>query len=105
MKFEQECFQIILHSGNARSIAYEALGKVKQGQMEEAKKKFAEAKDELTQAGCQHAQLLQRFVTDESLQVEMLLVHAEDHMSSSNVIVEMVQELMEVYERLERLEN
>ena len=105
MIFEQECFQIILHGGNARSIAYEALGKLKQGQMEAAKEKIAEAKEELTLAGCQHAQLLQSFVTDETLKVEMLLVHAEDHMSSSSVIVEMTQELMEVYERLERLEN
>ena len=30
----------------------------------------------------------------------MLLVHAEDHMASSKVIVEMAQELLDIYERL-----
>ena len=100
MKFEQECFQIILHGGNARCTAYEALKEAKQGNREAAASKIAEAKEEMNLAGCEHAKLLQSFVSDETLTVEMLLVHAEDHMASSKVIVEMAQELLDIYERL-----
>ena len=100
MKFEQECFQIILHGGNARCIAYDALKEAKQGNREAAAAKMAEAREEMTLAGCDHAKLLQSFVSDEALTVEMLLVHAEDHMASSKVIVEMAQELLDIYERL-----
>ncbi len=100
MQFEQECFQIILHGGNGRSIAFEAIRYAKQNNLAQAKESLAQARIEIQEASKVHAKLLQRFVTDETCKVEMLLVHAEDHMSSSQVILEMATELIDIYERM-----
>lgn len=101
MNFEQECFQMILHGGNGRSLAFEAIQAARQGEHAAAKNKIQEAKAELLIASRQHAAVLQRFVTDQQLQVSMLLVHAEDHISSSQVMIELVQEMIMIYERMD----
>ena len=43
---EQYSFQLILHSGNARSTAYEALQLVKSNAFKEGEKKLSIAKEE-----------------------------------------------------------
>ncbi len=101
MEFEQVCLQIILHSGNGRSLAFEALREQEQGLSTSAKQKIQEAKEELILAGRQHAQLLQQYAKEEALQPTMFVVHAEDHMASSQVVVELVQEMIKLYERME----
>ena len=47
MDNEQKSFQLILHSGNARSLAHEALQLIKEEKKEEANNKMKEAKKEL----------------------------------------------------------
>ena len=44
---EQYSFQLILHSGNARSTAYEALQLVKSNAFKEGEKKLSIAKEEM----------------------------------------------------------
>lgn len=97
-KFELESFQIILHSGNARSSAYEALRDVKGGDMEKGKAGIKEARTEIVIAQKEHAKLLQKF-TEEEVIVDLLLMHAEDHVSSSQIAVDLIGEMIEMYER------
>lgn len=73
---EQYSFQLILHSGNARSTAYEALQLVKSNAFKEGE-----------------------------LDMNLLLIHAEDHIASSSIAVEMSGELIELYERMENYER
>lgn len=47
---EQYSFQLILHSGNARSTAYEALQLVKSNAFKEGEKKLSIAKEEMVEA-------------------------------------------------------
>lgn len=92
-------FQLILHSGNARSSAYEALHEVKTDCLRTGKVKIKEAKEELLIAQKQHAQLLRKAASEENLQVDLLLVHAEGHISSTQVAVELIDEMIQMYER------
>ena len=99
---EQYSFQLILHSGNARSTAYEALGKVKAKAFEEGCSMLEEAKKELIEAQKQHAQLLRMMANDEQeIDINLLLIHAEDHIASSAVAVEMTGEIIDLYKKLE----
>ncbi len=95
-------FQLILFSGNARSLAYEALTMMKEKQEIEAKEKLAKAKEELLQAQRVHAQMLRDMAVGEMESVDLLTVHAEDHVTSSDCLVAMVTEIIEIYERMER---
>jgi PTS system cellobiose-specific IIA component len=97
---EQGSFQLILHSGNARSLAYEALGCIKSGRREEGLSIYEEAKKELTEAQRRHSEILFNAVNEENENVPLLLIHAEDHISSSQVVVELVKEIMDLYGKI-----
>ncbi|ERI89730.1 PTS system, Lactose/Cellobiose specific IIA subunit [Clostridiales bacterium oral taxon 876 str. F0540] len=97
---EQSAFKLILHSGNARSLAYEGLGLIKSGKKEEGLALYNEAKKELLEAQKKHSEFLHRAVTEQQENVPLLLIHAEDHISSSQVVVELVKEIMDLYGRL-----
>lgn len=96
---EQESFQLILHSGNARSLANEALGIVKEGNIQEANEKLDEAKKELLLAQKTHAQMLRELACEDNLVVDLLLIHAEDHVCGSQGMLDLAREVVEIYER------
>ena len=96
---EQYSFQLILHSGNARSTAYEALQLVKSNAFKEGEKKLSIAKEEMVEAQKLHAKLLRIMANQEGE------IHAEDHIASSSIAVEMSGELIELYERMENYER
>ena len=64
----------------------------------EAKEIIAEAKSEIILAQREHAQLLRRFAEGE-VSVNLLLIHAEDHVSSTQIAVDLIQEMIDMYER------
>lgn len=100
MDNEQKSFQLILHSGNARSITFEALAIVKGNKVVEAKEKLKEAKAELLQAQKLHAEMLRDMANEEAVEINLLTIHAEDHVVSSDCMLAMAIEVVAIYERL-----
>lgn len=96
---ENESFQLILHSGNARSLANESMKSVKSGDFDVAKEKLIEAKKELIFAQKQHAEMLRKMACEDNVLVNLLMVHAEDHVSGSQNTLELANEVLEIYER------
>lgn len=92
--------QIISSSGNARSLCYEALLLYKTEKYQEGDSKYEEAKKELIEAKKVHAQLLALYSSGSMSHMDLLLVHAEDHMSSSQVVFELVNELLFLYKKM-----
>ncbi|MEG0469159.1 PTS lactose/cellobiose transporter subunit IIA [Amedibacillus sp. YH-ame10] len=99
MNYEEISFQLILHSGNARSLAHEALSDVKEDKVEIAKEKLKEAKEELLQSQKLHAQMLREMANDVEIKINLLLIHAEDHVASSDCVLMMANEVVGIYER------
>lgn len=99
MDNEQKAFQLILHSGNARSLAHEALELIKEDKTDEAKAKLNEAKTELVEAQKLHAQMLRAMANHEEVKVDLLLLHAEDHVCGSQSCLDMAIEVIAIYER------
>ena len=99
MDNEQKSFQLILHSGNARRLAHEALQLIKEEKKEEANNKMKEAKKELLEAQKLHAQMLRDMANSEEIKVDLLLIHAEDHVSGSQNCLDMAAEVIAIYER------
>lgn len=99
MDNEQKSFQLILHSENARSLAHEALQLIKEEKKEEANNKMKEAKKELLEAQKLHAQMLRDMANSEEIKVDLLLIHAEDHVSGSQNCLDMAAEVIAIYER------
>ena len=100
MDTEVSCMQMILHSGNARANAYEAIDCLKEKKFEQAKELLKSGKEELLSSQKTHAELLRQTANDENVVPNLLLVHAEDHVSNSEIALDMANELYVVYEIL-----
>lgn len=100
MDIEVSCMQMILHSGNARADAYEAIDNVKNKEFDKSKELIENAKKELLLSQKTHAELLREMVSEEDVPTNLLLVHAEDHVSVSEMAIDMAKELYAVYEIL-----
>lgn len=96
---------IISYSGSARSLCHEALMDFQSGKKEQGGKKYQEAKEALVLAQKAHGELLQKFALSETIESNLLLIHAEDHLSSTGVIFELVNHFNYLYQRVEELGN
>lgn len=101
-KNELYLVQIISSSGNARSLCYEALQFFKSSKFDDGKAKYEEARTELIQAKKIHAELLRLYACSEFSNIDLLVIHAEDHMNSSQVIFEMVNEFLYIYQNFKK---
>ena len=90
-------FQIISAVGSAKSNYIEAIKLAKEGKFEEADSKIKEG-DELFVGGhSAHAKIIQEEASGDSVPFSILLMHAEDQMSSCETIKILAVELIDLY--------
>nr|WP_270267395.1 PTS lactose/cellobiose transporter subunit IIA [Enterococcus casseliflavus] len=95
---EMESMKIILHAGNAKSDSYEALQAVKTGNFQTFEEKYQSAKDEIKLAHKAHAEMLRKLSAEERMDdIDLLLVHAEGHLTSTAIAIDMIGEFGELY--------
>lgn len=97
---EETIFEIILHGGNARSLAMEAISHAKKGDLADAKKKVEQAADEITKAHHIQTTLIQQEAGGEKQQVTLLLVHAQDHLMNAITVKDLAIEFVDLYEKV-----
>ncbi len=90
---ENNAFEMILHAGNARSEAMEAIYESRSGKMEEAAEHLKNAKDEMGIAHQAQSQLLFKDA-EERINMGVLLTHALDHMSMASVAYDIAEEIV-----------
>ncbi|MBY0595764.1 PTS lactose/cellobiose transporter subunit IIA [Bacillus bingmayongensis] len=98
---EQIPFQLILHSGNARSYAMEALQYAKQGKLQEADEAMAKAKEAINEAHHFQTELIQSEARGEKTEISVLLIHAQDHLMNSMTVKELAAEFIDLYKKLD----
>ena len=92
---------LIVHSGDARAAAFHALQEAKAGNYEEAKKLMAESQEKALEAHHIQTGLLTDEGNGEGPQVNLLLVHAQDHLMTSMLAQELIAEIIELNEKKE----
>lgn len=90
-------FELILHAGNAKSSAMEALKLAKNSQFKEAQAKLVEANEELVKAHEIQTQLLVKNAQGEKNEVDILMVHAQDHLNGALITIDLVNEIVDLY--------
>lgn len=93
-------FEIILHSGNARTAVHEAMDFMKEAKFDEAEAKLAEADEELTLAHKAQADMLHEFGQGTKIEVQIIMVHAQDHLMTTMTLKEVAVEMENIYKRL-----
>lgn len=97
MSLEMVSFGIVAASGQARSLAFEALEAAKKHDFDHADELMEESKKASLEAHHQQTALLSREAEGKHTEVNVLLVHAQDHLMTSMLAQELIRELIELY--------
>ncbi len=97
---EQIIVGLISSAGQSKSLAFEALKKVKTGEYDEARKILEQAKEADLQAHTVQTKLIQAEMSGSGNKPEvgLLMVHAQDHYMTSQLARDLIEELINVFE-------
>ena len=93
---EEVVMGLIINSGQARSLAYTALKKAKEGDLAAAHQLMAQSREALNAA-----HLIEDDQGEGKIPVTLVLVHAQDHLMTSMLARELISELIELHEKLQ----
>ena len=95
---------LIIHSGNAKSDAMEAIQAAKAGNMSQAESKIHDAEQAIVEAHHSQTDMLTKEAQGEKTEITLLTVHSQDHLMNAISYLGLTQELIDVYKRLKVLE-
>ncbi|MFC7747727.1 PTS lactose/cellobiose transporter subunit IIA [Lentibacillus kimchii] len=95
--------QLILHGGNARGAAYEALDEAEEFKFDEAEKLMKEANDEFLEGHKYQTELLQN--QDETAAPNFFMIHAQDHVMTAQAELQLIKRMIGQLKQNEKLEN
>lgn len=92
-----EHFSIISLAGQARSNVMEAIIETKDGNLEIARELIDEARQSLTEAHTMMFQMLQQEANGQPVKMNIVAVHAQDHISMATVMLDLGEEIINIY--------
>ena len=105
-------FEIIACAGDAKSLALMAIEEARNGNFEQAEKNLAEAREQMAKAHDVQNDMLQSEAQGKSVELNIVLIHAEDHLTMAIMSIDFAEEFIELYkqnhgtqERKDRYEN
>ena len=91
---------LVVNSGEARSIAMEAIELARQGQFEEATAKIAQARETINAAHNFQTELVQKEINNDPVPMSLLMCHGQDHLMTAMVVIDLAEKFIEVYQKL-----
>ena len=95
-------FEIILHSGSARTSVHEAFADMREGHYNEAAEKLEVANADLLEAHHAQTNLLQEYASGTDIKIEIIMVHAQDHLMTTMTLHEVALEMLNLYRKIEK---
>ena len=80
---------LVVNSGNARSLALEAFRDARDG-------KFEDADEVLLGAHEVQTELIQNELNGKGIDISLLVVHSQDHLMCAMVVIDLVKEMVEM---------
>lgn len=91
---------LIVHAGNAKSDAMEAIQAAKTGDFNLATEKIAQAEASLVEAHHAQTGMLTKEAQGNHMTVTLLTVHSQDHLMTAIVFTDLSKEIIELYKRV-----
>lgn len=95
---EQQAMIMIACSGHARTLAFNALKKAREKKYEEAKELLEKSKEVGNEAHRIQTEMLVDEANDKKVELDLLLIHAQDHLMNSLLAQELINEICYLYE-------
>lgn len=99
-KIQEIAFTIILHSGEARTLVHEAFKDMRNSRYQEAMEKLDRSDKKLVEAHKSQTSLLKDYAAGESINMEIIMVHAQDHLMSTMTLREVALEMLAFYKKV-----
>lgn len=93
-------FKIIAVAGNAKSSSLMAIRESREGNFDQAAELLAEADRDLHEAHDIQTKMLQSEARGTQVQLNIILVHAQDHLTGAMLIRDLADEFVEINKRL-----
>ncbi len=101
VNLDKTAFQVTLHGGNARDAAHDALTVAKDGDYEQAKKLLEEARAEFRKGHDVHSEAMQRDDKENRIIPTLLMTHAKDHLMTAKSEIYLIEELIELHQKVD----
>ncbi|CAA7603025.1 PTS system, Lactose/Cellobiose specific IIA subunit [Acididesulfobacillus acetoxydans] len=101
---EQIVFNLVLHGGNARAKAYEALDAAEGGNFAQAEKNLEEADEEFYE-GHKYQNLLVQGQLEKDITPNFLVIHAQDQLMTALAEKTLIKREISLYKRVHELER
>ena len=105
MDMESTVMELIINAGEARSYAMQALRAAKQGDWDQVDEQLTEASAASKRAHDVQTMLIGMDEGCGKIPVNLIMVHAQDHIMTSMLAREMIEELIEVHKLLSKDER
>lgn len=92
--------QLVVGSGNARSLAIEAIRAGREGDFSLAEEKLKECGKSLAEAHEIQTSLIQKEARGDHMQVQLLMVHAQDHLMNAMTVRDLAVEIIELSKKI-----
>lgn len=101
-EIELIAMELVGNAGESKSLAFEALYHAKKGEFELAKEKIKLSTESILKAHSIQTDLICKEADGNKVELGLLMVHAQDHLMTSMLAKELISEMIELYEKLEK---
>lgn len=92
-------FGIIANAGDSRSFAFQALDAAKEGNFEEADRLLEKSDESADKAHKAQTDLLFAEMNGDHKNVNVLLVHSQDHLMTAMLANQLIREMIDLYRK------
>lgn len=96
-------FEIISIAGNAKSLAIMAAEAARNNDFEQAEKYLQEATDNMVEAHEFQTDMIRDEINGKNVECNILLIHAQDHLTMATMAIDNAKEFVEVYRMLHEM--
>lgn len=93
---EQIIMELVVNGGDARSCALEAIRAARANDFEEAEACLKHADEALQKAHEIQTSMIQKEAAGEHIEVQLLMVHAQDHLMNAMTVKDLAVEIIEL---------
>lgn len=98
-------FQLISAAGDSKSSFMKAIEKAKSFEFDTAEELYKEGEEELLNAHKAQTEMIQQEADGKPVSVNIILVHAQDHLTMANITKERARELIDLYHIIKNLSD
>lgn len=104
-RIQETSFELILASGDARTLVHQAFEKMRSSSFQEAHSLLKAANDSLVKAHKTQSKMLQVYASGTEFACDILLIHAQDHLMTTMTLREVALEMLIIYQKMCDLEG